>query len=161
MKLMTQRLLLFGLVLFSTSTQVWALELGACESERSKMVFVLKNVFKPYLKNHAELTGLRDEIISLSNSMNGWVEDIDQCYRAVFQLYDAPIDNAPLNNGLDWSTQLVAFNKVIQSASQELQETADSDTTWQSLDMDLQKLLPNVFLPNYSYEAVLADGGYI
>ncbi len=160
MKLMIQRLLLFGLLLIGTAPQVRALELGACESERNKMIYILKNVFKPYLKNHTELPGLRDDIIGLANSLTGWVEDIDQCYRTVFQHYDAPIDNPSLNNGLDWSAQLVAFNDVIQNAGRQLQDADIDSTTWRMLDNDLQQLMPNIFLPNYSYEAVVADGGY-
>ncbi|WP_020407177.1 hypothetical protein [Hahella ganghwensis] len=138
-----------GLLLLFTPLSTSALELGACETERNKIVFVLKSVFQPYLKDNSQLPYLRQDIIDLSNSLNGWVEDIDACYRTVFRQYGAPVDHHQLNNGLDWSAQLVVFNGVIQKASQHLQQESENEDFWPQLNKALNDYLPDVFIPGF------------
>ncbi|OZG71901.1 hypothetical protein BTA51_18005 [Hahella sp. CCB-MM4] len=145
--------LMFGLLLFVIPMFSMALELGACESERNKIVVILKSVFTPYLLDHQPLSSMGQDIIDLSSSMSGWVEDIDDCYRTVFRQYGAPVNYTALNNGLDWSSQLVALNDVIQDASKSLQLDPNNEELWNHLDRELNKYLPEVFVPSFFFDA--------
>ncbi len=145
--------LVCGLMVLMTPVSSLALELGACESERNKIVFILKSVFTPYLLDEQSLSAMGQDIIDLSYSMDGWVEDIDDCYRTVFRQHGAPVNHSGLNNGLDWSSQLVELNGVIQQASKSLQQNPDDEDLWPHLDQALNKYLPEVFIPSFQFDA--------
>ena len=151
--------LLFGCLLFSASTS--ALGLGSCESERGKLVFVLKHVFKPFMQHQTELSSMRKEIIDLSSSLDGWVEDIDDCYRSVFSYYHAPVNNTVLNDSVDWSMQMRDLKQELKKHLHAISNNPEDDIFWQELSILLRNKLPPIFKPNKPFRAMLARGEFI
>lgn len=150
--------LLFGCLLCSASAS--ALGLGSCESERGKLVFVLKHVFKPFMQNQTELSAMRQEIVSLSTSLDGWVEDIDDCYRSVFRFYHAPVNSAVLNDGVDWSMQMTDLKQELKKYLHAIRNSPEDDIFWQELSSLLRNKLPTIFEPNKPFRAMLARGEF-
>ncbi len=142
-------------------TSAQGLELGACESERGKLVFILKHVFQPYLHAEKQLSEMRRELLDLSNSLDGWVEDIDNCYREVFGKYRAPVNNSMLNDSIDWSMQMLDLKQQISQNREDIEKSPQDALFWSDLDSMLQQALPLLFAPNKPYQSLVSNGGHI
>ncbi|MDG9669808.1 hypothetical protein ONV78_18880 [Hahella sp. CR1] len=139
-----------------------ATELSACESEREKMTQTLGAVFKPYLRKHESLASQRGNIIDLKVSLNGWVEDIAQCYRNVYAERGAPEDDNVLNNGLHWSGTLTEFHELVKILNRQIQTEAQKKAeSLSEKDPAFRHLLQQVLLPNFPLQAERSGGEFI